>query len=49
MQQINLSNTLTINPTTVNEFRANFTRTGQTTGLMQPSDKGLGDISQYGF
>ena len=49
VQQINLSNTLTINPTTVNEFRANFTRTGQTTGLMQPSDKGLGDISQYGF
>jgi len=49
VQQINLGNTWSPNPSTVNEARINFVRTAQTTGLMQPGDKGLGSIGQYGF
>ena len=46
-QQINLSNTYTPNPTTVNEVRINFTRPAETSGLA--SGAGLGSISNYGF
>jgi hypothetical protein len=49
VQQINLGNTWSPNPTTVNEARVNFVRTAITTGLIAASNKGLGDISQYGF
>lgn len=46
-QQVDLSNTLSPNPTTVNEARVNFTRTAITSGLATGS--GLGDYSTYGF
>jgi hypothetical protein len=49
VQQINLGNTWSPNPTTVNEARVNFVRTAITTGLISPSNEGLGDISKYGF
>ncbi|MGA2074899.1 MAG: TonB-dependent receptor [Terriglobia bacterium] len=46
-QQINLGNTLSPNPTTVNEVRINFTRPAETSGLA--SGNGLGTISKYGY
>jgi hypothetical protein len=46
-QQINLGNTFSPNPTTVNEARVNFTRPAITTGLA--SGAGLGSYSNYGF
>jgi len=49
VQQINLGNTWSPNPTTVNEARVNFVRPAITTGVISPSSKGLGNISQWGF
>ncbi len=45
-QQFSLSNTKTFNPTTVNQFVANFTRSAL---LARKPTGGLGDITSFGF